>query len=407
MAEFRDFTTGSPARQHDFFFREDFIEDLWESLQREHVLILAPRRMGKTSVMLRLQDDPRQGRLVVFLNVEEITSPAEFCQGLIAAIHEQHPKYFRQNLGKTWDFLTGVFRGIEEVELYKFKVRLRESDPNWEEGWKTKADELVETIRRSGHPLLIILDEFPDMVLNMQKRAPGTLDTFLHWFRAVRQNPRQDAIRWLLGGSVNLTSTLDRQGKLNLINDLRVEPLPPFSDEEVRQFVQTMFAIREVPFQPQVVDRVRQLLGKPIPFFLQILTQELFRDWRRHGQTLGPEHVDSVFHRVLLGETARDKLQHFRSRINTHYPDDEKKAAFALLDLLCAGDEPLAREALLTAYTQIEASKPEPRTGEDLKQAFYGLMLLLENDFYVEPVEGRHYDFTSRTLKLWWRKYYG
>ena len=54
MAEFRDFTTGSPARQHDFFFREAFIEDLWESLQKEHVLILAPRRMGKTSVMLKL-----------------------------------------------------------------------------------------------------------------------------------------------------------------------------------------------------------------------------------------------------------------------------------------------------------------------------------------------------------------
>ena len=76
MDEFKDFIAGSPAREGDFFFREAFIDDLWESLRKEHVLIRAPRRMGKTSVMLRLQDEPRDGRLVVFLNVEEINTPA-------------------------------------------------------------------------------------------------------------------------------------------------------------------------------------------------------------------------------------------------------------------------------------------------------------------------------------------
>ena len=191
------------------------------------------------------------------------------------------------------------------------------------------------------------------------------------------------------------------------MNDFRVEPLPPFSDAEVEEFVTTMLQMCNVPFQPTVVDKIKQLLGKPIPFFLQLLTQELYRDWRRHQETLSPEHVDSVFQRVLLGETARDKLQHFRSRINTHYPDDEKNAAFELLDRLSAGDDPLTQEALMTAYSEIEGAKPNPRTGRTLKDAFNDLMLLLQNDSYVEEVDGRQYDFASRTLKLWWRKYYG
>lgn len=79
MSMISDFTTGSPAREDEFFFRKAYIDDLWDSLRKEHVLILAPRRMGKTSVMLRLQDEPRGNRLVVFLNVEEIDTPAEFC----------------------------------------------------------------------------------------------------------------------------------------------------------------------------------------------------------------------------------------------------------------------------------------------------------------------------------------
>jgi hypothetical protein len=105
-----------------------------------------------------------------------------------------------------------------------------------------------------------------------QKEAPEKLDTFLHWFRVVRQNPERDNIRWLLDGSVNLRSTLDEQGKLKLINDLRVESLPPFTDSEVKEFVETMLRMRDVPLKMEIIERIKQLLGKPIPFFLELLT---------------------------------------------------------------------------------------------------------------------------------------
>ena len=110
----QDFTTGSPARSDDFFFREAYIEDIWDSLRKEHVLLLAPRRTGKTSVMLHLADHPRQDRTVVFRNIEELGSPAEFCQTLILAIHEQHPDFFRDAIAKH-----GLYRlGARKAERY-------------------------------------------------------------------------------------------------------------------------------------------------------------------------------------------------------------------------------------------------------------------------------------------------
>jgi hypothetical protein len=407
MVESKDFVTGGVVGKNDFFFRQAFIENLWDSLRKEHVLIVAPRRMGKTSVMYRLKEEPAENTRVVFLNVEDLTSPAEFCQALIVEIHEQHPEYCRQILANTWNFLAGIFKKIEGVEIYKFKVLLRESDPDWDKHWKTKAEELIDSIRRVKDPLLIILDEFPDLILHIQEKSPKELDTFLHWFRKVRQDPEKDNLRWLIGGSVNLRSTLDRHGKLSLINDLRIEPLRSFNEKEVREFVESMLRMHKVPFQPEVMESVRELLGEPIPFFLQLLTQELYRDWRNHHQELTPRHVKDVFDRVLLGETARDKLQHFRSRITTHYPPDEKDAAFKLLDLLSRNDGPLSGDALLTAYRKIEGAKPRPKTGQQLKQAFEDLLLLLENDFYVEETGERQYDFANRLLKLWWRKHYG
>ncbi len=62
---------------------------------------------------------------------------------------------------------------------------------------------------------------------------------------------------------------------------------------------------------------------------------------------------------------------------------------------------------MLTAYNKIEGTKAKPRTGQELKQAFHDLLLLLQNDFYIEETDERRYEFASRILKLWWRKYYG
>ncbi len=54
-----DFIVGSPARDDDFCFREEFLDDLWDSLKKHNILLLAPRRTGKTSVMYRMLDRPK------------------------------------------------------------------------------------------------------------------------------------------------------------------------------------------------------------------------------------------------------------------------------------------------------------------------------------------------------------
>jgi hypothetical protein len=46
-----DFYTGSPVDPNELWFRDEFIDRLWEVLRGEHVVLAAPRRTGKTSVM--------------------------------------------------------------------------------------------------------------------------------------------------------------------------------------------------------------------------------------------------------------------------------------------------------------------------------------------------------------------
>ena len=136
----------------------------------------------------------------------------------------------------------------------------------------------------------------------MQKKSPEELETFLHWFRKVRITPKSK-IRWLIAGSVNIEGTLAQLGQIKTINDLEKEILPPFTEEEVGHFVTQMLEQRDVLFDPQIISQIKNLLGSPIPVFLQLFTQELYRYWRRAGRKkIEKDHVSHVFEKSLLGE---------------------------------------------------------------------------------------------------------
>ncbi len=400
-----DFIVGSPARDDDFYFREEFLDDLWEALNKHNVLLLAPRRTGKTSVMYRMLDQPRDQWLVIPLNVEDIKTPGDFIISLIDAINEYQPAYLR-TLAKGWKFLTSVFSSIERVEVSEFKFQLRKRG-NPEQKWQTRGSELIERVRKSDKKVLFIIDELPDMLNSMYRISPEDFIAFLQWFRKIRNLSLKHNLRWLVGGSVNLIAVLDKLGVVKQVNDLKTEPLPAFTNKEVATFVKSMFNNRDVRFDDTVIPRIGALLGTPIPLFLQMLTQELHRLWKRdRAKILSASQVDELYNKSLLGEMARDKLQHYRTRIDVHYPPEEREAACHFLGQLSLSDKGLSNKTLFQSYCTIEERRTNARTGQTLSQAFQRLMLHLQSDFYIEAKEDGRFDFSSRLLKSWWKKYY-
>ncbi|MCX5829776.1 MAG: hypothetical protein NTV58_17535 [Deltaproteobacteria bacterium] len=402
-----DFIVGSPVRDEDFWFRTDFVEDLWESLVKHNVLLLAPRRIGKTSVMYRLLDYPRDGWLVIHMNVEDLETPDDFFIALVAAINEHQPDYLRVIRSAAKGFLKGILDRIEKVEAWELKVQLRKAEASTE-SWRDRIEELLERVLQSDNHVLFIIDELPDMLNSIMRRQPEEYEGFLHWFRKMRDRSLRGKVRWVVGGSVNLIAALDQQGKIKLINDLKVESLAPFTPEEVREYVTTMFNEKGVPFDETTLPRIGELLGAPIPLFLQMLTQEVFRLWRRHPEmTITADTVTEVFNKALLGEMARDKLQHYRARIPLYYPPEEREAALYLLNKLSLSVEGIAPATLFSLYRKVEGKKTLRREGTALNQDYQSLLMHLRSDFYIEETRSGTYDFASLLLKTWWKKYYG
>lgn len=405
MAEAKaDFIVGGVARSDDFYFRKTFIDDVLDSLKKDNVLLLSPRRTGKTSVMYYLLDYCQAHFKVIHLNVEDLDSPVEFYLSLIDAINEHQPEYLKQ-LASTWGVLKSIGKSLEEIGFMDFKVKLREAD-NWDENWKKLAQELIDRVIQEDVPVLFIIDELPDMLSAMKENSEKELVDFLHQFKRIRTAAKNGKIRWLVGGSVNITGVLDEMGKINLINDLKSEPLPTLTRKEVTGFIRTMLDERAVKYHKNLIPKVYELLGEPIPYFLQLFTQELYRYSRREKlEILTEEHAEIVFKHSLLGEAAHDKLQHYYSRIRLYYPDREQETAYDLLSRLSQVEVGISEGALFVHYQKIQSTQATETVSKHLQaQAFKRLLLKLESDFYVSKSDDDQYQFNSHLLKTWWRK---
>ena len=403
-----EFYTGAPVDPMDLRFREDFVSELWQALRTGHVVLTAPRRTGKTSIMDYLRDHSENGFSVVSINVQDLAHPADFFQVLLDGFHDAHPDFVRDQLAAGWDLVSNVLGRIDEVDVGGFKLALRQSDPDWRSNWRRHGDTFLAQARNADTPILFIVDEFPDMLLNLSREGGGLLPEFLAWFRIQRQNPApsRDSIRWLVGGSVNLAGTLDARGLVDLINDFEDVALPPLTDDDVKTFTTEMLSGRDVPFDDDVPQRLLDRLGRPIPLFMQMATQNLYRLWKHERRKVVAADVDTVFDALIVGSAARTRLQHFHSRIGQYYMHPDRSIAHTLLGQISVSDRGLRRATLFQETERALVDLDIALTADERRQLFNRLLLDLENDFYIVEAEEETYDFAIGVLKLWWRKYY-
>jgi hypothetical protein len=403
-----DFYTGSPLDPEDLWFRDDFIDLLWEVLISEHVLLTAPRRTGKTSVMDHMAARPRDGFSTVSVFVQDLDHPGEFLLTLLDAFQDKHPNLFRSTFQAGSNWIGKILSRMGEVEVAGFKVVFREANPGWRDDWKNYGDDVLKLVRKKQERVLFIVDEFPDLILNMKRSHPDLVRPFLGWFRGhcVTPRPKHDPVRWLLGGSVNLSSTLDTMGSIDLINTLHDERLPAFTFEQVTEFVRRMLSDRGVEMDETIPSEVAKRIGRPVPLFLQMITLDLHRIWKRERRALVVGDVNTACNELIVSSAARDKLQHYYSRIGQYYDEPKRSSAYALLAKMSIRAGACDRSVLLQEFDRIVQSQGMEIPEHERKRLCNQLLRDLENDFYVTETVADKYDFASGLLKDWWRKYY-
>jgi AAA+ ATPase superfamily predicted ATPase len=394
---------GPPVRLDDFYGRDAFVELVWEKLSVGNVLLAAPRRFGKTSVMYRLIDRPRDGYTFVHADLEHMAQPAELITVLAVQLARatdsrlakiaQSLSYFPQAL---W---SGVRSTIDEVELVKVKLKLREElRPSWQES----GEELFKKIAGLQTPVVFVLDEFPMMIDRMARSEAHREEakTLLHWLRTIRQSPDLRNVRFLIAGSIGIGRVLNELGEINAINDFEQVRLEPFTQKVATSFIGELAKTKTIILDNPIKQQMLDLIGAPVPYFIQVIFSEAAKQHRLDGEPLTPERVTQVYHEKVLGVDCKTYFDHYYSRLRDFYDPLEEKAVKRILrELATVGF--LTRDACFQFYKEKMAERADV-------EEFNLMMSDLENDFYVRyDFTTRRYEFACKLLRDWWLRHYG
>jgi hypothetical protein len=385
---------GQPVRGDDFFGREQEQGLCWEYLDSDHLLLLAPRRVGKTSLMLKLEDDAvARGYEAAYMSSAEATDEAAFVQRLYETVGELTA--WRGIWQRLSDGPAGrMLKSIQKIDVGGFSVELGGAE---REQWALLGEKLARAIEQQEGKCLLLIDELPVFVLSLLRQDPSgeRARRFLTWFRGLRQRSATDGgLRWLLAGSIGLDTVAARLNLGDTINDLRIFHLGPFSRTVADALLQELGATYKLPLSEEVRGHILQRVGWTIPFYLQLSFSEL--RGRCDGVRPGIAHVDAVFD-DLLRPAKKAYFDYWRQRLAEELGKPDASHALALLNAIAVDESGASRSSLSQVLGQ------HVRNSEQRKEKLRYLLDVLESDGYVvDSGEGERFRFRSPLLREFW-----
>lgn len=397
------FVIGHIARGDDFWNRESEVNIIWETLEKDNILLKSPRRFGKTSIMNFLYENPKSDYRVFFQDTESVREPEEFISGIVALLltDSVFRKIYRSMSGMMKELLGRIEVRVGYEEMPDIRIKIKEA---LKDDWQGEGRRLIAQLQKYNGKILFILDELPELIKNIEKKKGNEIATdFLHWFRSIRQMPELSHIRWLIGGSIGIEHIVDKiKAGIKTINDFKAIRIEPFSEEEGREFIKALLK-KEGGIQRigrPILDKFMDTIGAPVPYFIQILLSEsLYETKRAKRKTPTSEIIEKAYKERLLGPTNRTYFQHYYTRLKEYYDSEIEAIAKRLLIEIAKMGE-VKKSELLKLF------KMESK-GRYTTDDFSYLMTDLENDFYVSyGIESDSYYFATKVLRDWWLRYY-
>ncbi len=391
---------GSPAIGDDFIDREKEIGQILSALKKDSVLLIAPRRFGKTSIMRRLEKELlSQDGLCVFIEVEDIYSPQRFLSEMVMALLGSERIRRKIKIRSTFEKSFNWFKeNIEEVGVCVFKAKLRSNiEADLKEDWTEKARLIFEIINDFESNVYFIVDEFPIAIKNME---PEDAEKFLHWFRKLRQI--SENLRFIVGGSVSIDRVVRDIGGVSVINDFKRVRVGGFQKEVALNVIEKVFREKEWQYTEAIGDKILNCVGEAcIPYFIAIMLSAIEEEYVSRDVEINEELIEDIYNFYILGSGGKHYFEHYSQRLRIFYTGMagmEEKAARAILRRVSSEDYyPL--DLAFGIFKQ--------ETGMDDHERFMDLIADLENDFYIENDSPKGLTFYSRMLRDWWRLYHG
>lgn len=403
-----DNIAGSPVEGKNFFGREADIASMCETLALDDILLLGPRRIGKTSVARAVMAALRgNGWRSVEVNVASCIDERGFIDKLNEALKPELESLAGKAfdaLREPWAALTARIKSIKISVPQAGSVEVPLSDT--EDGdWTRVASDLVKLIAKAESQWLIYLDELPIFLYGLIERDPQhgvrRVRRFLDWFRNdVRGLPGTRRVHWLVSGSVGLDTLVQQHGMADSINSFKHRGLEAFSKEQALALLNKLASSYAIDLPEVEAERLVAAVQWPQPYYLQ----QMFHNLRELRKRQAPEDWAKLIEQAMeeLAQPGSDnEFHHWEKRLFMQLSAADAEHACALLFKAAADPAGVRPELLLPV---LEERLPNA-TADEVKRRFITLRDILQRDAYWWPDESsgvRRYRFRLEPLRRWW-----
>ncbi|MGZ8219434.1 AAA family ATPase [Methylomagnum sp.] len=374
--------------------RDEVIEHIWETIAQQSIRMNAERRIGKTTIIKKLQAEPRAGWVPIFQDLEQYHTAQQFAEAVFREVDQfLSQRQLAARRARTF------FETISGTQVAGVKLPTFNAQAPWKELLTKAVEDLVEARDSQGERPLFLWDEVPYMLKSIADRDGETVAMeVLDTLRALRQGEGDKGLRMVLTGSIGIhhvLSALKNKSYANSpLNDTFALEVLPLAPDFARDLAAKLIAGEAIPTdQPAALAEAIALVSDGFPFYIHHIAKAL-KQSRLPGT---PESVEQVISRQLLDANDPWQLNHYRERIPTYYGQADEPAVLGILDGVAAGEvgAALSLNELLTELKN---------TGLLIdREKLLALLRLIEQDHYLARDEAGGYRFKFPLLRRWWR----
>ena len=369
--------------------RDVLASSIWQTLERQSVILSAERRVGKTSLIQKMRSAPPTDYITVYRDLEGIKDPLEFA----LSVHQDVAQYLsiQNKAGTHLQNFMNLFGGIQVGTILKLPDNMHQR--HWKDLLTATIKDLSEQQERT---IIFFWDELPYMIYDIARtKGEDAAIEILDTLRQLRSHHKK--VRMVFTGSIglhNVVTSLKKKGYANHpTNDMKSVDVPNLAPEYAQQLAKKLLEGEGVNTDDLISTAgTIATVCDGNAFYIQFVVERLART---------DEQTSSVTVLSLIEECLTDPqdgwhMRHYRERIDTYYTDNEdRQFALAILDIVASSVKPIHFAHLFNNLKVKIVTEDEERARD--------VIVLLQRDHYLRQEKDGGFRFNFPLIQRSWR----
>ena len=381
------------------FGRDKIVELIWRRLEEKSIIFVAERRVGKTTVLDVIKEKYDDNCIVIYSDLEKISSPIELVENVLNSTYEYQNK--RGKAFKLFEDAKGLFQNIEQIGKVKFSKK-REKD------WKSLLQKAIHSICDQSETRVVFLwDEIPYMLQKIhskEKKSNSTENSAIDIIDTLRALMGEiDNLRFVYTGSIGLHHVISEiAGDLpsQPTNNMQTIELKPLTKVYAKEMTEAYLEKEMVEYSDNDIVEIIYTECDRIPFYIENIIKKL----SLIEDEITVEIVKNEIAKIIIDANNELEMEHFRDRLSKYYLGSTKDTnnheikradiAKELLNFLAIADEPKSIDECNMYLKSVYSLENRDLTIK--------LLDFLAKDYYIAKDLDNKYSFCFTLIKRWW-----